>query len=61
MLTETVTEQGRLDSRTVSHEHAEVITWLGKRGEAATRIQKWECLSDVMDPRLAQGRESAFR
>jgi hypothetical protein len=55
VLAQTLTEQGKLDNRfvsTVPWDYGEVITWPGKRGEAPpTRIQKWECLPDVMDPR----------
>ena len=53
VLAKTLTEQGKLDNRTVSREYGEVITWLGKRGDAPTQIQKWECLPDVLDPRGA--------
>jgi hypothetical protein len=56
VLAQTLSEQGKLDNRTVSKEYGEVITWLGKRGEAPMHIQKWECLPDVMDPRALHHR-----
>jgi hypothetical protein len=56
VLAQTLTEQGKLDNRTVSKDYGEVITWLGKRGETLTQLQKWECLPDVMDPRRANAK-----
>ena len=53
VLAQELTEQGKLDNRTVSKEYGEVITWCGKRGEDPMRFQRWECLPDVMDPRAA--------
>jgi hypothetical protein len=39
VLAQTLTEQGKLDNRTVSKEYGEVITWFGKRGTGQRRYR----------------------
>ena len=60
VLSQTVTQLGKLLNHTANREAGVVFTWHGKpprpSDEAPMLVQSWQCLPDTIDPRGPKGK-----